>query len=947
MSHAPAPAATPDDRDRAEIARTLAEAVAAWAEDARPRAVALLDALAQRYPRVAAIRAQLGAFALETGDWRAARTLLRSAAADAPDDAAVWTNLGTACRRLARQDDAIAAYRRAIALDPRSLGANVNLANALHQGGGLDAAVEVLETALQTLPDAPEIHNNLGNLYKDQGRFDDALAAYEAARGLRPDFRPAFSNLLALTKLSMRHAPEEIFSLHRAFAERFEWSWQRTYVPPANGPDPERRLRIGYVSPDCHTALPAFLEPVLAEHDRARFEVFAYFNNRQPPEMLARLGALTARVMRGVPDETVAQWIRDDGIDILIDIAGHTGHNRLGVFGVKPAPVQITWLDYLNTTGLESVDHRLTDAVADPAGASDALHSEALVRLPDTQWCWKPPSPLAVPAPLPAFAAGRPTLGSFNNASKLTDATLKLWADLMTAVPEARLIIAGLAPGRAQQRVMDAFAGIGAGARVETVGRMSANDLRRLIASVDIALDPLPFSGATTTLESLWQGVPVVTLPGSTSASRSTASILTTVRLTGWIASGRHDYNAIVARAVASRDAMVSLAALRAALPARVQQSALCDVPRFTRALEEMLRDTWRTWCRRKAAPRADASTGAPAAQRYALRRVAADAEHDAISALLEAGDIDRAIAPACALVDARPEWHSAQRVYLRALLAWAGRQRGLVERVFPPPVAPVRRPRISVLVCSIDPARFAAVRASCEQRFAGYPLEIVGIHDAVSLAEGYNRAAEKASGEILVFAHDDIELVTADFAPRLIAHLDRFDGVGVAGASRVTGAHVSQAGQRFIHGHVLHPVGAGERGVRLFVAGLQQPVSERMRMLDGAFIAVRRHVWETVRFDAGTYDGFHCYDADFTSRASAAGANLAVPADLLLLHQSTGKYGAAWARYARRFADAAGMDITQASQPGGLQTRLDTPQEVDLLRAAMVHFRYGAPVAP
>jgi hypothetical protein len=162
-----------------------------------------------------------------------------------------------------------------------------------------------------------------------------------------------------------------------------------------------------------------------------------------------------------------------------------------------------------------------------------------------------------------------------------------------------------------------------------------------------------------------------------------------------------------------------------------------------------------------------------------------------------------------------------------------------------------------------------------------------------------------------------------------------------------VTGAHIGQAGQRFIHGHVLHPVSAGERGVRLFVAGLQQPVSERMRMLDGAFIAVRRHVWETVRFDAERYDGFHCYDADFTFRASAAGANLAVPADLLLLHQSTGKYGATWGRYARRFADAAGIDFTQAPHPGGLQTRLDTPQEVDLLRAAMVHFRFGAPVAP
>jgi predicted O-linked N-acetylglucosamine transferase (SPINDLY family) len=946
MSHASAPAAIPDDRERAEIARTLAEAGAAWTLDDRPRAVALLDALAQRYPRVAAIRAQLGTFALETGDWSAARTLLQSAVADAPGDAAVWTNLGTACRRLARPDDAIAAYRHALALDPRSLGAHVNLANVLHEVGGLDAAVDVLEAARKAVPDAAEIHNNLGNLYKDQGRFDDALAAYTAARSLRPDFRPAFSNLLALTKLSARHTPEAIYSLHRAFAERFEWTWQRSYVPPSNPPDPERRLRIGYVSPDCHTALPAFLEPVLAEHDRTHFDLFAYFNNPQPPESLARMGALTARVMRGVQDETVAQWIRDDGIDILIDIAGHTGHNRLAIFGARPAPVQVTWLDYLNTTGLDSVDYRLTDAVADPPGASDRLHSEALLRLPDAQWCWKPPSPLVTPAPLPAIAAGHPTLGSFNNAAKLTDATLKLWSDLMAAVPQARLIIAGLAPGKARQRVMDAFARDGAAARVDTMERMSADDIRRVIASVDVALDPLPFSGATTTLESLWQGVPVVTLPGPTSASRSTAAILTAVRLTGWIASGRHDYTAIVARAVASPDALKALGALRAGLPARVQQSALCDTARFARALEDALRDTWRTWCRRKAAPRAESAPVVSAAQRYAVRRVAADAELAAILELQDAGALDRAVGPACALVDARPEWHAAQRAYLQTLLAWARRRPDLVASVFPPPRAPARRPRISILVCSIDPARFAAVRESFERHFAGYPLEIVGIHDARSLAEGYNRAAERSSGEILMFSHDDVDLVTTDFAPRLVAHLDRFEGVGVAGASRVTSAHIGQAGQRFIHGHVLHPVRAGERGVRLFVAGLQQPVSERMRMLDGSLIAVRRHVWETVRFDAERYDGFHCYDADFTFRASGAGANLAVPADLLILHQSTGKYDAQWARYAQRFAHGAGFDFMQAPQPGGLQTRLDTPQEVDLLRAAMVHFRYGAPIA-
>jgi predicted O-linked N-acetylglucosamine transferase (SPINDLY family) len=944
-SHSSVPGAAPDDRERAEISRGIAVAGAAWSSGERQRALQVLDELARRFPSVATIRAQLGAFALESGDWRAARTLLKSVVADAPDDAMAWSNLGNACLHLGRTNDAIGAYRRALAHDVGSLGARVGLANALQQSGDIDGAVAVLEAARAAFAESAEIHNNLGNLYKDQGRFDDALAAYTAARALRPDFRPAFSNLLALTKLSPRHTPEEIFALHRAFAEQFEWTWQRSYVRPANAPDPERRLAVGYVSPDCHTALPAFLEPVLAAHDRARFDVFAYFNNPQPPDTLARLGPLTARVMRGAADDVIAQWIRDDGIDILIDIAGHTGHNRLGVFGEKPAPVQVTWLDYLNTTGLESIDHRLTDAIADPPGAGDALHSEGLLRLPDTQWCWKPPSPLPSPGPPPALTTGAPTLGSFNNPSKLTDATLKLWVELMHAVPQARLVVAGLAPGFARERVLAAFAPTDAASRVETVGRMPADELRRLIARTDIALDPMPFSGATTTLEALWQGVPVVTLPGLTSASRSTASILTTLHMSGWIASGRHDYVAIVARTLTTPEGLDSLAAVRAGLPMRVQRSALCDAPRFTRALEEALRDTWRRWCGRRTAARTDAVGPTSISQRAAARRDAADREQAAVESALADNDVSRALPPARALVDAWPEWHGAQRVYLRTLLAWARQQEDLVARTFPPPDVAAAAPRFSVLVCSIDPSRFGAFRKKLERRFADHPHEIIGIHDARSLAEGYNRAAQRSTGELLIFCHDDIELVTPDFAARLSAHLARFDGVGIAGASRVASAHVGQAGQRHIHGHVLHPVGVGETGVRLMVAGFQQPVIERIRLLDGAFIAVRRHVWETVRFDPERYDGFHCYDADFSFRASASGANLAVPADLLLLHQSSGRYDARWAHYARRFAVQAGLDFTDPPQPGGLQTRLETQDEVNLLRAALVHFRYGAPV--
>jgi predicted O-linked N-acetylglucosamine transferase (SPINDLY family) len=918
------------------VGRGLAEAHAAWRRGDRPRALALLTALAASVPASAAIPARLGAYALEAGDDGDALRWLERAVALAPADASAWTNLGTARLRLGRVGDAVAAHRRAQALDPSSVGAHVNLGNALEQAGDVDAAVASLEAARALDPEAHEVLNNLGNLYKMQGRADDAIAAYEAARRAAPTFRPAWSNLLAATKLSLRHSPDEIYAVHRSFAAHFEWDWRAGYVPAANLPDPGRRLRVGYVSPDCHTALPAFVEPVLRAHDRTRFEVFAYFNNPQPQSTLDRLGPVAARVMKGASDATVAQWVRDDGIDILVDIAGHTGHNRLGVFGRKPAPVQVTWLDYLNTTGLDAIDYRITDEVADPTGASEAHSSEALIRIAPAQWCWSPPGATPPPSPLPMLAAGHATLGSFNNGAKLTDATLALWARVLEAVPSAHLVVFGVPAGRAQLRV---HAALGGGPRVRVAARSSPAAFRREIGSVDIALDPWPFSGATTTLEVLWQRVPVVTRPGETPPSRSTASLLTALGLGDWIARDADDYADIVRRAL---EVPVALGALRASLPERLAQSPLCDAAAFTRAFEESLAAAWRTWCARKAAPAIVDARARPSAA-AALHTIDGDARLARAEAALRAREVDAAVALARALVDEFPAWQAAHRAYLQALLAWSRTQPDLVARMFPAPAAASRKPRISVVICSIDPRKFEAATSSYRRRFAGHALEIVGVHDARSLAEGYDHAAARATGDLLIFSHDDIELASPDFASRLLAHLDRYDGIGVAGASKVTGPEWGHAGQRHIHGHVLHVPPAGRAGVLLMAAGFQAPVCGGIRVLDGVFIALRRHVWEGHRFDADTYDGFHLYDLDFTWRASGGGARLAVPLDLLVLHRSMGRYDAAWRRYARRFVAQAGLDPLAPPAPGGLQARLDTIEQVDALRAALLHFRYGA----
>src|SRR6185369_1842264 len=214
----------------------------------------------------------------------------------------------------------------------------------------------------------------------------------------------------------------------------------------------------------------------------------------------------------------------------------------------------------------------------------------------------------------------------------------------------------------------------------------------------------------------------------------------------------------------------------------------------------------------------------APAAS-FARRRIDGDARLAKIEHAVRTGDGARAVDAARALIDEFPEWHAAHRAYLQVLLAWSSGQPGLVARMFPPAAVVSRQPSISVLICSIDAKKFATVTSSYQTRFAGFPVEIIGVHDARSLAEGYNRAAEKASGEILVFSHDDIELVSPDFAPRLVSHLARYDGIGVAGASRITGADWENAGQQFVHGHVLHPAPKGRGGVLMMASGFQQPV--------------------------------------------------------------------------------------------------------------------------
>lgn len=874
----------------------------------------LREALAQM-PRHPEALHKLGVLAFSAGHPGDAERLIRESLSIANGNAAAWVNLGLALNALKRFSEAVEAQQSALALAPDLESAHINQAGPLQALGRIDEAVAVLERAAKLNANRPETWNNLGNLYKEQGRIRDALAAYDRALALNPLMQEAFSNRLAAMKLCDDITPAENFLWHRRWSGWFE-AVQREHVPLDVLPDPERKLRIAYLSPDCHTAVPAFIRPVWRQHDRDRFEVFVYFNHPRTAGDSALPAPGPIRVLAGRPDEEVARMIREDRIDVLIDLAGHTGKNRLGVIARQPAPVQMTWLDYLGTTGLDAMHWRITDAVADPPGETESVHSERLLRMQHTQWCWEPPTDAPPVTDLPALQRGNLTFGSFNNFSKLTDATLRTWRELLDAMPDARLLVAGAPAGHARQRMTEILGTCAA--RVDFAPRVAESDYRALIGTVDIALDPTPFSGATTTLDALWQGVPVATLGGPFPWSRSTRSLLSCLGMNDW---SYGDADALI-QAMRERGAdLHGLSALRASLRDRVAQSPITDALRFTSGLEANIRKVWREWCAEQSADSALTLNNWHA--RFA--RLAAGAESSALNAVL-------------ALYATRPSNAALHAELVRAALASV-----------PNPVAidaapHAERQSISFVICSIKPDKLAAIRARIEHLFRDHDVEVMGLTDARSLAEAYNRGAEQAKGNWLVFCHDDIALPQEDFADRLFTHLAAHDLIGMAGASKLVDGHWERAGFPHLHGHILHRPPDGQGWV-YYCAGLQAPVMTGIAALDGVFLACRREVWEAVRFDAETFDGFHLYDIDFSHRAARAGYSLAVPSDLLLVHDSTGRYDAVWQRYNERFLkkfpDQRG--VPPAHRLSSLNVKLGTLDQVLRLRAALLAQGFGS----
>lgn len=562
------------------------------------RAVVAYDTAIRIQPGVARLHYNLGNALNELGRLDDALAAYHAAIRIGPDFAEAHSNLGNLLKRMGRLDDAIAAHETAIGIRPDYAEACSNLGNALGAAGRLDDAIAAYDAAIRIRPHFANAYSNLGNALTDIGRLDDAVAAHDTAIRIRPDFAEAHSNRL----MGLHYHPgvgiDVILAGTRQYAERFE-----TCLTPAsfaNPADPDRRLRIGYVSGDFGShPVGHFLSPVLAFHDRMAVEVFCYANGTYPGEVARRLRDVADhwRNLAGLSDTAAAELVTSDGIDILVDLSGHTGLNRLPMFARRPAPVQATWLGYWGTTGLSRMDFILSDATTIPPG-SEAGYTERVLRLPNCRFCYKAPDHAPLPAPSPpCLRNGHVTFGSFNNLAKVGPEMVRLWADVLRATPGSRLLLKwkSLADAGMRRRLAEAFEAAGiAPARLELRGASLHRAMLDEYGDVDIALDPCPFSGGLTSCEALWMGVPVVTLPGPEAQSRQTSSFLHAIGYTDWVATSRDDYIRIAVALAADHR---NLDRLRHDLRRCMAASPLCDGAAFTRGLEAAYRSMWRSWC--------------------------------------------------------------------------------------------------------------------------------------------------------------------------------------------------------------------------------------------------------------------------------------------------------------------------------------------------------------
>ena len=549
-------------------------------------------------PDFALAHNNLGSTLRKMGKLDQAETSIRKALALAPDMAPAHSNLGNVLNDLGTLEESVASYQKALAIEPQSAEVHCNLGSVLKGMGRTDEAVESYQEALTINPEYAEAYSNLGGALNELGRPDEAVENYQKALSIKPEYASAHSDKLLIEQYRLGHSAETLFKLHCDWDDRHGRAFRSAWPAHENTHEAERRLKVGFVSPDLgRHPVGYFVVPLLENLGGQDIETVCY-SDRIEDDMTGRIQAAADgwRNTYGVSDEDLTKAVLCDGIDILIDLSGHSAGNRLAVFARKPAPLQVAWAGYVGTTGLSAMDYLVSDRYSTPKG-EESFYSEKIIRMPDGWLCYEPPDYAPEVGPLPAKRSGAITFGSFSNPAKLNTDVVSLWAKILGLVKNARLLIksSGVDTPANTNRLTALFEAQGVDrSRLILEGKSPHNELLARYHDVDIALDPFPYSGGLTTYEALWMGVPVITVPGQTFASRHSLSHLTTCGLPELVARDDDDY---VALAIGLANDPRRLEDLRAELREKMSRSPICDGKKFAEGFAGLMRDIWRQWC--------------------------------------------------------------------------------------------------------------------------------------------------------------------------------------------------------------------------------------------------------------------------------------------------------------------------------------------------------------
>lgn len=552
-------------------------------------------------PLLANAHYNLGLSVLKKGQLEEAITCYQKALQLNPQFADVYKDLGVAYQVKGDHDAAITCYKKAIGLNLNRPDVFNNLGLALQEKGQLEEAMTCYQKAIALNPHFADAYINIGNVLKDLGKLDEAEANYRQVLQINPDHAIACSNILFTMNYNSGYEAQTIFREHLNFAKKLAEPFSSIRLRHSNERDPYKKLRIGYVSPDFRKhSVAYFIEPVLSAQNREKHEVFCYSDVLFPDDATKHIQEYADqwRSITGMTDDMVSELIRNDKIDILIDLAGHTAKNRLLLFARKPAPVQVSWIGYPATTGLSAIDYKIVDHYTDPEGMTEQLYTEELIRMPKSFLCYLPYKESPDVGPLPALTNGWITFGSFNNFAKVSTDILKVWSGILRELPQSRLMLKSQAfiSKMVCNRVTDVFEKDGVSAeRIEFMSFEPSIKMHLdLYNRIDIALDTFPYHGTTTTCEALWMGVPVITLAGNSHVSRVGVSLLSNVGLPELIASTSGEY---ITKAVNMANDPDKLKTLRERLRQMMKNSPLTDEKLFTSYLEQIYHEIWNKWC--------------------------------------------------------------------------------------------------------------------------------------------------------------------------------------------------------------------------------------------------------------------------------------------------------------------------------------------------------------